>query len=278
MVYKLLQAALLVLGAGYGWLPAQPAHQLLGQEHILLAETKQVNQFFRRFNAEENGQGERLYPGDPLYRSPDLRAQYLDMLYDHSATGLSRDAVRTFKSAVMAPEAPFYLDFHGPDWFAEVRTTFNWMGKRVEVVLFMQLEAAEVGSSWVIRQAYAECFHSLFQDAPVASPPFLHPLSHELDFMNLARALRPANSPETYATRGYTPDYLTLLFFEMKRKNLTFISVDEVKFHFFQVPGWYFELAAFNRPGTNRGWLMSNLVPVSLEEKNQLLTYIFYRQ
>jgi uncharacterized ion transporter superfamily protein YfcC len=39
------------------------------EEARLYAETKQVNQFFRRFNGEEDEKGERYYPKDRQYRS-----------------------------------------------------------------------------------------------------------------------------------------------------------------------------------------------------------------
>jgi hypothetical protein len=35
-----------------------------GDELVFYAQTKQVNQFFRRFNAEEDVKGKRTYSGD----------------------------------------------------------------------------------------------------------------------------------------------------------------------------------------------------------------------
>ena len=55
------------------------------------------------------------------------------------------------------------------------------------------------------------------------------------------------------------------------------VPVQEVKFHFFQIDGWYFELSQFNRPGDNTGWLISNLVKIKNEsEKNLLRKYVYY--
>ena len=58
--------------------------QLLDKEDEskLYAETKQVNQFFRRFNGEEDEKGERYYPKDKQYRSEKLRRKYIGMLFD----------------------------------------------------------------------------------------------------------------------------------------------------------------------------------------------------
>src|SRR5688572_23807959 len=54
-----------------------PLHaQITGEmedESRLYAESKQVNQFFRRFNGEEDEKGNRYYPGDKQYRGDKLR-------------------------------------------------------------------------------------------------------------------------------------------------------------------------------------------------------------
>ena len=53
--------------------------EYLGDESALYAETKQVNQFFRRFNCEEALDGKRFYPKDSLYHNLSLRKQYLNI-------------------------------------------------------------------------------------------------------------------------------------------------------------------------------------------------------
>jgi len=52
--------------------------------------------------------------------------------------------------------------------------------------------------------------------------------------------------------------------------------VNNVKFHFFQVPGWYFELVYFNRNDRNSGWLISNLLRVNEKEKRELIRNYTY--
>ncbi|MNC99778.1 hypothetical protein D3C83_181740 [compost metagenome] len=52
---------------------------------------------------------------------------------------------------------------------------------------------------------------------------------------------------------------------------MKFIAVRDVKFHFFQIDGWYFELAQFNRPGYNTGWLISSLVKINNPAEKELL-------
>jgi len=45
----------------------------IGDEARFYAHTKQVNQFFRRFNGEEDQNGDRFSVNDNLYRDPTYR-------------------------------------------------------------------------------------------------------------------------------------------------------------------------------------------------------------
>ena len=77
----------------------------------LYAETKQVNQFFRRFNGEEDEKGERYYPKDRQYRSEKLRRKYIGILFDASNTGISPDLKVQFVKDVLDQEQPCYSGF-----------------------------------------------------------------------------------------------------------------------------------------------------------------------
>lgn len=119
-------------------------------------------------------------------------------------------------------------------------------------------------------------FNSAFARDTVKIGKFLHPMSHELDFMNLRKAFENKDSVSQFTSKSFTPDYLSVFLYELKKGNLKFKTVDQVKFHFFQINGWYFELAEFNRPGYNTGWLISSLVKLSNDaDKNLLRSYIY---
>jgi hypothetical protein len=80
-----------------------------------------------------------------------------------------------------------------------------------------------------------------------------------------------------FTTKNFTPDHLSVFLYEIRKGNLKFKAVDEVKFHFFQINGWYFELADFNRPGYNTGWLISNLVKLKNDSEKELLKRYLYK-
>ena len=252
----------------------------MGDESSLYAETKQVNQFFRRFNGEEDKKGNRYYPKDKKYRNRQLRKNYLINLFDESNQGISRALKKDFITVAIDEEDPCYLDFHGIDWFAEVHTIFLRQGKEIPVTLFMDLEEENEGYKWVISQVSADY---LMQDYPEESKEpkkFLHPLSHELGFMNLRKALENKQEVDQYLAKDFQPDQLTLFLQDLKKGTVRFKTTKSIQFHFFQMGGWYFEVSYFNRPGYNRGWLISNLVALNdpVNDRAALETFIGYEK
>ena len=253
--------------------------QVIGEmdESKLYAQSKQVNQFFRRFNGEEDEKGNRYYPRDKQYRNNKLRKKYLVTLFDESNGGMGGSLKTDFVKQVLDKESSSILDFHGKDWFAEVQTTFLMNGKSQLITLFMELEKNHLGYKWVIRGVRADMFNSHFERDTTKVGRFLHPMSHELDFMNLRKAFLKSDSISQYAVKDFVPDHLSLFLYEVKKENLKFSTVNDVKFHFFQIDGWYFELADFNRPGYNTGWLISNLVKLKDENEKKLMEQYLYR-
>jgi len=245
------------------------------EESSLYAQTKQVNQFFRRFNNEEDRFGKRYSKDDPEYRDNEFRKVYLNMMFDHESPFIQKSLREEFIEDVCDNGAPFFLDFHGEDWFAELATTFTHYKSEENPILFLQLEQENLGYKWVITNVYFYKFLRHFNkgEPDVVKQSFLHPMSHELDFMNMYKVFRDVKYSEYYADKTFKPDYKTLLFYEIKQGNMSFEKIGKLKFHFFQVDGWYFELSYFNRSGGNAGWLISKLYKISQDEKDELIQF-----
>ena len=253
----------------------QSLGSLTDDEADLYAQTKQVNQFFRRFNNEEDRFGKRYYPGDSLYRDNAFRKVYLNMLFDKESPFIQKKLKEEFIGQVAGADHPVFLDFHGGDWFAELSTTFKYYRKKENLILFLQLEQERLGHKWVITNVYFDQFLKHFNkgDKGEVKKKFLHPLSHELDFMNIHKAFEDTRYTEYFASKTFKPDYRSLLFYEVKLGNMSFEDVGPLKFHFFQVDGWYFELSYINRPGGNSGWLITKLYEISEKEKEELIQF-----
>ena len=243
-------------------------------ETELYAMTKQMGQFMRRFNYEEDQFGERLNPKDPRFHNNEMRRQSLPILFDQEKYGTQTELQRYFIEDVTKDDSTF-MTFLGGRWYSEVSTTFRYNGKDVNVMLFLAVEKEGLGSKWVLTNVYFSEFNKLFPNGEMAEKEkhFLHPMSHELDFMNIYKAFQKPEVIEYYASNTYTPDYLTLFFYEIKKGNLVFKHVDSVKFHVLQIKDWYFEVSWFNRSGLNSGWLMSNVIYMPEKEKQNLIKF-----
>lgn len=233
--------------------------------------TKQMGQFMHRFNYEEDPSGKRLYPGDKDYRSAAKRRESVPLLFDLEnprTNGTLRDM---FIEDITKKDQ--YMEFLGGNWFSEISAKFIWKGKEVDVSMIMSIEKEGLGSKWVLTNVFFSEFQKYFPQGELSEREkhFLHPQSHELDFMNIYNVFEDPQVVEYYASNEYTPDYLTLFFYEIKQGNLKFDHVESVKFHILQTDNWYFEVSWFNRSGYNSGWLISNLVYLKDDEKETLL-------
>jgi hypothetical protein len=243
-------------------------------ESQLYATTKQVNQFIKRFNGEEDTKGNKLYEGDRMYRNEKLRKQYMSMLFDHSSN-ISEEQQLAFGQAVVAGKQSQFLDFHESNWFAELNAVFvNSQGKEENIILFLKLEQQREGYAWVMFKAANDRYKKLFQKDTAASRKFIHPMSHELDFMNLNKAFREGENMD-YTSDDYHPDHLSILLYELQKQQLKFKTVQSVNFHFFQVEGWYFQISEYNRAAYNNGWLISDLTPIKVEDIPVLKAFIY---
>jgi hypothetical protein len=234
---------------------------------------KQVGQFVRRFNMEEDQLGKRLMITDDRYRNNDIREKVLPSMFDNYNVRTSGKLKSFFIDDVTDSDNPVFLNFLDTDWYAEVSATFKVNGKDENIILFLTLQEENLGSKWIISNVYFKDFSKMFPkpDSIEMQSHFLHPQSHELDFMNLRKALEDQKYVELYASSHYQPDYLTLFFYLMKLNKMEFVKIDNVKFHFFQIENWYFELSFFNRNDSNSGWLISNLIYVKEEDKQELI-------
>lgn len=240
-------------------------------ERELYTMTKQMGQFIHRFNYEEDQYGKRLYPTDQDYRSTEKRRNVLPLLFDLENPRTSGDHRNYFIEDLIKNNQ--YFEFLGGEWYSEVSAKFKWKGKEVDVSMILTLEQDRDGSKWVVTNVFFSEFQKLFPQGELTDKEkhFLHPMSHELDFMNIYKIFNDTQIIEYYASNEYHPDYLTLFFYEIKLGNLKFDRVESVKFHVFQIQNWYFEVSWFNRSGYNSGWLISNLHYLKQEEKEALI-------
>ena len=106
----------------------------------LYAATKQVNQFFRRFNNEEDAKGIKYNSWDKNFRNNAKRKEYLMILFDNQNRNLTPQLKNQFIDYLTNKEKPAYIDFHGGKWFAQVEAEFTHNGQQKEITLYLKLQ------------------------------------------------------------------------------------------------------------------------------------------
>lgn len=243
-------------------------------ESELYASTKQVNQFFRRFNGEEDQKGRRFYESDKEFREVSLRKNYITLLFDRENQNIPSEQKISFINDVTDKRSPKFLDFHDEGWFAEVNAVFSRNGQEENILLFFKIQEEGKGYEWVLEQVSSSHYQQFFEKDESEEKPFLHPMSHELDFMNLHKSLKQENAVD-FTGDDFKADPLSIFLYEMASKQIQFKTVTSSKFHFFQCEGWYFQIAEYNRKGHNSGWLISDLTPIKKENIPQLKAFIY---
>ena len=239
-------------------------------ERFFYAENKQLNQFFRRFNGEEDILGNRYYKKDEQYRDPQLRKKYVPILFDEENPLLKAEDKDFFIRQVTQSLAPQYLDFHGGEWMAEVQADFIYGDTVSSFKLFFKLQQEDVGSKWVLHYVNSSAFDHLLKPKSdsAKNQKFLHPLSHELDFTNLVKYFKEGEDLSPFVDENFDIDITTLFLYTLKNGDIKLDNIKQVKFHFWQIPNWYFEVERFNRKESyNNGLLISKLSRVPDEAK-----------
>ena len=257
-----------------GSLFAQGIGNVQMDERSLYAMTKQMGQFINRFNYEEDQFGRKINPKSNSYRDNRQRRKSIMSLFDKDSFARS-DEMQAFIDDVTNADSSAYMDFLGGRWYSEVSASFTYNNKDVDLLLVLTLEKAGKGSKWVLTNVLTDIFTDKFFECPdtLRNSNFLHPMSHEIDFMNIYKIFNDPSTIECYASSSYSPDYLTLFFYEVKNGRLKFKNVNSLKYHVFQIRDWYFEVSWFDRKGNNSGWLISNLMPMPENEKSWIIKY-----
>lgn len=243
-------------------------------EKAFYTMTKQMSQFMSRFNYEEDQYGKKIHPDSPDYRNRMKRKTVLPLLFDME-NPRTNGSLRDFFISDLTQADSNYFEFLGGKWYSEVSATFKMNGQSVDISMIFAIEQENLGSKWVLTNVFFSDFNKLFPKGDIAEQQkhFLHPMSHELDFMNIHKVFKTPECIEYYASNTYSPDYLSMFFYEIKKGNLVFEKINSEKFHVFQIDNWYFEVSWFNRDGLNTGWLISNLIFLKDNEKEELLQF-----
>ena len=229
-------------------------------------EIIQLDEFIQRFNFDNNTKLLKYLTNN----YPDLsidRKGFLITLFDNNKIHYQDSLINTFIDFVSDTTNPKYLNFYDHDWYAEVNCIIEYQHSidTGKIILKNQFNN-DFSSKWVITGISTEIL-----ELPKSkdSLKIISPVSHGTGFIALYDVFKDGANIQNYITKDYSPDTLTYFISLMYFNKIKLREVNEVKYHFLQIPGWTFTVEYFNRKELNSGWLISGLMKMSNNEKGK---------
>jgi hypothetical protein len=238
-----------------------------------LFEVKQLDQFIKRFNNEEN-----IFTGNVKtiaeiseerknalsYQTE--RKKILLTLFNLKDTSLLSNSTVDFINFVGDDTNHIAISYYDADWFATVNCTMTYKGKNQNITLTLKNEGNyRNGFKWILAGVNADFINIAASRKDTTK--FISPMNHELGFMDLHSAFTDSKNIIDYTSKTFYPDNLSVFLFLVKSGEIKYIQVNAIKYHFLQVKNWRFTVEYFNRPDNNAGWLISSLVNCSDSDK-----------
>lgn len=223
--------------------------QLRAQNRISLLE-----EFFDKFNKEQDdfGQKNRVKNIASLFDST-----YLSQNGSDKANLFVRDIINE----------KITIDFNNAHWFAIAQVPAIYKNKNIDLRIALKFQQnQDTTYQWVIVGADAPFLNISLNDKDI-----IRPNAHNMDFNRVSDALND-NEIKGTSYSGFNMDKLSIIYYLLQQKELSFKDIETVEFHFFQVSNWYFKLKRIDVLSSKSGWLICDLQQMADAKKNQVLT------
>lgn len=221
-------------------------------EEDFAAQVKSIDEFIARFNGEETKLG---------LHSDSLRKENIFHLFDFNMShgGLNKEQfiqlIQGFVNASLKWNG--HLSITSKGTYAEAKCRVKFKKKLYFVTLLMQREKTQKGGQkWAVTKVKGLASLGVYNDKRLT----ISPVDHETHFMSL-QDLFQANKQIVPSMRSNEVeiDELSFFFGLCVANAIEFELVDELKFHFTDMPDYSFVVEEKGRPGTNSGWLITKI-------------------
>ena len=243
-------------------------------------EVKELDEFIKRFNFEENilnfnniSEEELILEKKDSNNYIEERAMMLFMLFNLRDSNFTEESTSKFIEYCTSSDNNFQISYYDNDWYAEVICKFIFKEKEVKIPIVLNLQKGiNNGIKWVISSVNIK---TLNLDINITdSLKFISPMNHELNFMDLYKVFNEhIDNIDQYYSNNHYLNNLNSFTSLLKEGDLKFVEVEDIKYHFMQIPNWIFTVEYFNRMNTNSGWLISSLI-----EENDIVTKVRYKK
>lgn len=232
-------------------------------DQVFALNVSQIDEFIKRFNGN---MGPAMKKASNSFVKPLSRQDLILSLFDRSAK-IDTQELNKFLKEVNIKEEGQFISFYDDNWYARLECKVKYMGKPEKLVLTLKVESDEDFSSrWVIRGIDAEFLTlNITEDEKL----FLHPASEGTNFMNI-RELFSADKRKIkgFLYQNFHEGKLALFLNELMEGNIEYEYVDRITYHFLQLDNWAFMVHSVNRPEPNSGWLISDIIRLTTDQKD----------
>ena len=235
----------------------------------LASRVKQLDEFFSRFNFITDILGNKIVGKDTaivtingvsktLTRRLQISA-LIDMMKNH------KDSDAEFINDICSNG--YLLNFYDKDWYAVATCNVVYKGKDVLLNLILKNEVyPDNRSKWVITGADADFLNTI--PDPKDKNSIISPVSNDLNFQELSKAFSHPENLKQFFVQDFSLDPTSVFYALLQSKQLRFKGVKSIRYHFLQIKDWAFTVDFFNRSEGNSGWLLSDIISIKENEKN----------
>jgi hypothetical protein len=221
--------------------------QLMAQRRISLLE-----EFFDRFNGV-----------DTNIISTNRQSALASLFDKDYKNNIQLDSIKKFIQEVI--ENKSFLDFNDKDWFAVLTTKVNYrqMDTLLDLILKFQTNQDST-QKWVLVGAKSSFLPAI---TPKNNDFLIKPNAHNLDFYKVVESLNELKNQKKINSNYFKSENLKAFCQLLKKEELILLDIENIEFHFFQIPHWHFAVKQNNNLKQQSGWLIFKLNAINTADK-----------
>lgn len=230
-------------------------------------QVKQIDEFIDRFNNADHTLIKKYL--DDRYDLQVSREDLVLSLFDiNKLNSTNKQKVANFIEDVVNGKEPPYLNFYDQDWYAKAKCLADYQGKDIifDIVLAVKVNPEQETVNWELKSLSID---DMGYSGDISFTSLLPPSGHGTNFLELRRMFSSPGSYYDHSKSEENPINQLLLMAE--KGDFVFKGVREVSYHFLQLEHWIVEVKEYDRKENNSGWLISNLLSASRDEKIRYL-------
>lgn len=244
------------------------------KEKHFIYQVKQIDEFFERFNDAPNSFSREIYKSYKIKYNLD-RKKLIKSLFNYEGKTWSQQVIDSFVRKALLTKMPSSLNWHGENWYAEANCKFQYNSTIISIPVILRIMTDEKKrSKWVITGIKNNLLKEPQNNGiPITvrtlKTKFINPSNHGTNFIELSKVFEDKDHLSDYFDNEFFYRANAVQFYQsIMKTHISFLFVQDVKYHFLNVPGYIFTVDYFQRETLNSGWLINYLISATANEKD----------